>query len=169
MCVDNIVEKIDEIDEDELRKAVAYMKSENEEEHERNNKDVIPDDDYKSLWESKDATVPTGLRTITYSSDSDKNPAARKEPIRDTQTIKEPIKEHHLVTRVCHSTDGPTNMDPILTGIGINGQGGTRTIRRGSHIQRIVQGGGSIICSDIIIHVLTNSGKVTLESDFFYV
>ena len=64
------------------------MKCENEEDHEHNIKDMIPDDEYKSPWENKDATVATGLRKITYSSDSDKNSAARKEPIRDTQTIK---------------------------------------------------------------------------------
>ena len=71
MCADYIVEKNDEIDEDKLCKAVAHMKYENEEEHGRNIKDMGPDDDYKSPWENKDATVATGLRTITYSSGSD--------------------------------------------------------------------------------------------------
>ena len=96
MCADHIVERNDRIDEDELRNAFAYTKFENEEEHERNIKDMIQDDDYKSPWEIKDATVATGLRTITYSSYSDKNPTARKEPIKDTQTLKEPIKGPHL-------------------------------------------------------------------------
>ena len=49
---------------------------------------MILDDDYKSPWENKYATVATGLRTVTYSSDSDKKPAARKDPIKDTQNIK---------------------------------------------------------------------------------
>ena len=62
-----------------------------------------------------------GLRTFTYSSDSDKNPAARKEPIKDAQTIKEPIKGSHFGKRVRHSIDGPTDMDPIVTGFGIIG------------------------------------------------
>ena len=57
------------IDEYEIRKAVNYMKSEYEEKHERTIKDIIQDDDYKSPWENKDATVATGLRTVTYSSD----------------------------------------------------------------------------------------------------
>ena len=48
MCADHIVEKNDGIDKEELRKAVAHMKSENEEEHELNIKDMILDDDYKS-------------------------------------------------------------------------------------------------------------------------
>ena len=84
MFADHIIDKHDVIDEDEVRKAVNYMKSEYEEEHERNIKDMIQDDNYKSPWENKDATVATGLRTVTYSSDSDKNPAARKEPIAST-------------------------------------------------------------------------------------
>ena len=58
-------------------------------------------------------------------------------------------------------------MDPVVTGFGVIGQGGSRTISRGSHTQSIVQGGGGIICSDVITHVLTNSSEVTLESDSF--
>ena len=143
------------------------MKSENEEEHGRNIKDMIQDDDYKSPWENKDVTVATAFRTITYSSDSDKKPAGRKEPIKDTQTIKEPIKGPHLFNRVLHSMDGPTNMDLVLIGVSIIGQGGSRTISRGSHTQSFVQGGKSIIRSDVITHVLTNSGELTLESDSF--
>ena len=115
MCADHIVEKNNIIDKEELRKAVAYMKSENEEEYETNIKDIFPYDDYKSPWENKDVTVATNLRTITYSSDSNKKPAARKEPIKDTHTIKEPIKGTHLVNRVFHSMEGPANMDQVLT------------------------------------------------------
>ena len=63
--------------------------------------------------------------------------------------------------------DGPTDMDPVVTGFGIIGQGGSRTISGGSHTQRIFQGRESIISSDVITHVLTNSGKMTLESDSF--
>ena len=117
------------------------MKSEYEEELERTIKDMIQDDDYKSPWENKYATVAIGLRTITYSNDLDKKPAARKEPIKDTQTIKEPIKGSHLGKRVRHSIYGPTVMDPVVTGFGIIGQGGSRTISGGSHTQSIVQGG----------------------------
>ena len=40
MCADHIVEKNDGIDKEELRKAVAHMKAENEEEHKRNIKDM---------------------------------------------------------------------------------------------------------------------------------
>ena len=45
------------------------MKSEYEEEHERDIKDMIQDDYYKLPWKNKYATVATGLRTVTYSSD----------------------------------------------------------------------------------------------------
>ena len=50
MCEDHIVENNDGIDKDELPKAAADMKSENEEEHERSIKYMIQDDDYKSPW-----------------------------------------------------------------------------------------------------------------------
>ena len=63
--------------------------------------------------------------------------------------------------------DGPIDMDPVLTGIGIIGQGGSRTISGGSHTQSIVQGGESIIRSDVITRVPTNSGELTLESNYF--
>ena len=132
---DHVVEKNDGIDKDELRKAVAYIKYENEEEHERNIKDMIQNDDYKSPWKNKDATVATGLRTITYSIDSNKMPAARKEL----------IKGSHLVKRVRHSIDGPTDMEPVVTCIGIIGQGGSWTISGGSGTQSIVQGEGGHI------------------------
>ena len=167
MCADHIAEKNDGIDKDELRKAVAYMKYENEEEHECNIKNMIQDDYYKLPWKIKDATVATGLKTVTYSSDSDENPAARKEPITDTQTLKEPIIGSHLGKIVCHSEDEPTDMDPIVTGFGVIGQGGSWSISGGSHTQSIIQGGGNIIRSDVITRVLTNSGELTLECDSF--
>ena len=58
-------------------------------------------------------------------------------------------------------------MDPVVTGFLIIGQGGSLTISGVSHTQSIVQGGENIICSDVITHVLTNSGELTLESDSF--
>ena len=58
-------------------------------------------------------------------------------------------------------------MDPVVTGIGIIVQGGSRTIGGGIHTQSIFQGGESIICSDVITHVLTNSGELTLERNYF--
>ena len=83
-----ILDKSYGIDEDEICRAVDHIKSEYEEEHERDIKDMVQNDDYKSPWKNKDATVATGFKTVTYSIDSDKKPAARNEPIRDTQTKK---------------------------------------------------------------------------------
>ena len=48
LFADLILDKNDGIDEDEICKAVNYMKSEYEEEHECTIKDMIRDDDYKS-------------------------------------------------------------------------------------------------------------------------
>ena len=58
-------------------------------------------------------------------------------------------------------------MDPVLTGVGIIGKRGPRTISRGSISQSIIQGGGSIIRSNVITHVLKNSSEMTLERDSF--
>ena len=41
IMADHVVEKNDGIDENELRKAVTYMRSENEEEHERNIENMV--------------------------------------------------------------------------------------------------------------------------------
>ena len=106
---------------------------------------------------------------VTYSSDSDEKPAVRKETIADTQTLKEPIKGSHLGKRFRHSIDGPTNMYPVVTGIGIIRQGVSRDISGVIHTQSIIQGGGNIICRDVITHVLTNSGKLSLDNDSFFV
>ena len=57
-----IIDKNYGINEDDIRKAVDNMKSENEEEHKRDIKDMVQDDDYKSPWKIKDTTVATGLK-----------------------------------------------------------------------------------------------------------
>ena len=88
LFVNVILDKNDGIDDDEICRAVNHVKSEYEEEHDRDIKNMVQYDDYKSPWKNKDATVATGLKTVTYSNDLDKNPAARKEPIKDTQTIR---------------------------------------------------------------------------------
>ena len=91
-----------------------------------------------------------------------------KEPIKDTQMIKDPITDDtHIVDRCRYLQDGPTNMDPVLTRVGIIGQRGPRTISGGSISQIIIRGGESIICSNIIMYVLTNSSEMTLESNCF--
>ena len=58
-------------------------------------------------------------------------------------------------------------MDPVITGLGIIGQGVPRAISGGSHNQSIIQGGEHIVRSDVITHVLTNPDEVTLRTDSF--
>ena len=119
------------MDKDKICKEISHVKYEDEEEHERNIENMVQDDEYKSPWKTKDAKFATGLKTVTYPSDSDEKPAVRKEP----------IKGSHLGKIVRNSDDGPTNMDPIVTGFSIIGQGGSRAISGGSHNQSIIQGG----------------------------
>ena len=58
-------------------------------------------------------------------------------------------------------------MDPVVTGLGIIGQGGPLAISRGSHTKSIIQGGEKKVRNDVITHVLTNPDEVTLRTDYF--
>ena len=62
---------------------------------------------------------------------------------------------------------GTTNVDPVVTGVGIIEQGGPRAISGGSITQGIIQRGKSIIISNVITHVLTNFNKMIFKSDHF--
>ena len=151
---DQIVENNYGIDKVELCKAVAHVKSNDEADHECNIENMIQDDNYKLPWKSKDATVATTVNNTlddtgytylnlyqTDTSDSSKHVETSKEPIKYTQTIKESIKGPYIVDICRYLQDGPTNMDPVLTGVGIVGQGGPWTISRVSIYQSIVHGG----------------------------
>ena len=65
LFVNVILDKNYGIDKDEIFKAVDNMKSEYEEEHERDIKNLIQDDDYKSPWKNKDATVATTFLSVS--------------------------------------------------------------------------------------------------------
>ena len=80
-------------------------------------------DDYNSPWKEYAA----GLNAVTNSSDlgeiTFKKPAARKDPIKDTQTLKEPIRVSQLGKRFRQSEIGSTDMDPVVTEVDFSGQG----------------------------------------------
>ena len=61
---DHVLENNDVIDKIKLRKEVNNVKDNYEAEHERNIKDMIQDDEYKSPWKNKDATVATSFKTV---------------------------------------------------------------------------------------------------------
>ena len=136
IMADHIEEKnVGTIDKEELCKAITHVKSEDEAEHERNIDNMTQVDDYKSHWKNKDATDATTINNALYdtvytfldsyqtdTSDSSKQFETSKDPIKDTQTIKEPIiDDTHIVNRCCYLQDGPTNMDPVLTRVRIIG------------------------------------------------
>ena len=58
-------------------------------------------------------------------------------------------------------------MDPVVIRVGIIGQGVPRAISGGSITQGIIHGGESVISSNVIMHVLTNSSEMILKSDSF--
>ena len=116
MQADLIEEKIVGMDKDKIRKAISHVKLEDEAYHERNIEILTQEDDnYKFPWKEDVA----GLNAVTNSSDSGeiafKKPAARKEPIKDTQNLKEAIRVSHLGKKVRQSESGSTDMDPVVT------------------------------------------------------
>ena len=58
-------------------------------------------------------------------------------------------------------------MDPVVTELGIIGQGVPWAISGGTHTQSIIQGVENIVHSDVITHMLTNPDQVSLESNSF--
>ena len=157
------------------------MKSEDEAEHEGNIDNMNKLDDYKSPWKNKDATVATTVKNALYdtgykfldsyqtdTSDSSEQVETSKDPIKDTQTIKDPIiDDTHIVNRVRCLQDGPTNMDPVLMGVGIIAQLEPRTISGESISQSIILWGKSIIRNNVITtvnNVLEDTGYTFLYS-----
>ena len=69
------------------------------------------------------------------------------------ETSKDPIKDTH----VHNKSFGITSVDSVVNGVGIIGRGGPRDISRGT----------SIISSNVITHVLTNSSDMILKSNSF--
>ena len=97
----------------------------------------------------------------------DKNPASRKEPIKDTPSLKAPITKSYLgkslrqsesettdmipvdmkpvVTESLAITDNPFDTEtlienPIVTELNVIGQGGSRTVIGGTYNQSIIEG-----------------------------
>ena len=140
-----LAEKNVGIDKDKICKATYQVKLEDEAYHERNIDILTQEDDvYKSPWKG-DAS---GLNAVTNSSDLveitfkyDQKPAARKEPMKDTQTLKAPIRGSHLGKRLRHSESGPTDTNPVVTELNLIGPGGPRAISGGTHTQSLIKGG----------------------------
>ena len=148
-------------------------------------------DDYSSSCEgdSMDSTDSDEFKKLLIESDLDKKPAARKDPIKDTPTFKAPITGSYLGKRLRQSESGPTDIrpvfrepltitenpfnpeplteNPIVTELNVIGQGGSRAVIGGTHIQNIIEGRAYIIHDDVITHMITNISQVSLKSDYF--
>ena len=79
------------------------------------------------------------------------------------EASKETIKDTH----VNNTSVGTTSVDSVVTGVGIIGRGVPRAISRGSITQGMIHGGTSIISSNVITHVLTDSSKMIIKSESF--
>ena len=109
----------------------------------------------------------------------DKNPAARKDQIKDTPTLKTPITGSYLGKRLCQSESGPTDTSPVVTEpltltentvvteLDFIGKGVPRAISGGTHNQSSIEEGENIVHGDVITHMLMNPIQVSLGSDSF--
>ena len=53
-------------------------------------------------------------KLLLTKSDLDKKPAERKDPIKDTPSLKTPITGSYLGKRLRQSESGPTDMNPLV-------------------------------------------------------
>ena len=117
--------------------------------HERNILYMTQVDDYKSPWKDKyTKRVNNSAYQFLNSYDDEISDSSKQ-----AEGSKEPIKDTHI-----HNTSvGTTRVDSVVTRVRIIGQGGRRAI----------SGGTSIISSNVITHILTDSSKIILMSDSF--
>ena len=108
-----LTEKMDGMDKEKIREAVSQLKYEDEAYHERMIGRLINEyDDYSSSYEGDgtDSTDSDEFKKLLTKSDLDicltdmenldKNPAARKDPIKDNPTLKSPITGSYLGKRL---------------------------------------------------------------------
>ena len=69
---------------------------------------------FAAVADSSDSVKITFNIPVTES-DLDKKPAARKEPIKDTPTLKTPITGYYLGKRLSQLESGPTYTIPVVT------------------------------------------------------
>ena len=111
-----LTEKMDGMDKDKIREAVSQLKYEDEAYHERMIERLIREYDDKSAsceGDGTDSTDSDEFKKLLTESDLDiclidmenldKNPAERKDPIKDTPTLKAPITEFYLGKRLRQS------------------------------------------------------------------
>ena len=124
----------------------------------------------------------------------DKKPAARKDPIKDTPSLKAPITKPYPGKRLRQSESEPTDMipvdmrpvvteslaitdnpfdtetlteNPIVTELNVIGQGGSRAVIGGTHTQSIIEWRKDIIHGDVITQIITNPRQISLKGDSF--
>ena len=122
-----LTEKMARMDKDKILEAVSQLKYEDEAYHERTIERLIHEyDDYSASCDGDgtDSTDSDEFKTLLTERDLDcclvdmenldKKPAARKDPIKDTPTLKAPITGYYLGKVLCQSESGPTDMRPVV-------------------------------------------------------
>ena len=123
----------------------------------------------------------------------DRKPAARKDQIKDTPSLKAPITKSYLGKRLCQSESEPTDMipvdmrpihnlssitdnpfdtetlteNPVVTELNIIGKGGSQAVIGVTHTQSIIDGRKGIIHSDVITQLITNHIQMSPKGNSF--
>ena len=139
------------INNDKFNKEITQLKSEKEAGNVSNILDMTQVDEYMSPGKYKDASTVNDSAYHNLDeyedeiSDSSKQVESSKEPIIDTH-----VRNTSVVT---------TSFDPDVIRVGIIGRGGHGIA------QVVIHGGTSIISSNVIADVLTDSSKMILRSE----
>ena len=123
-----LTDKMAGMNKDKILEAIYQLKHEDEEYHKIIIERLIHEyDDYSASFEGdgKDSTDSDELNRLLTESDLDiclidmenldKKPAARKDSIKDTPTLKAPITTSYLGKILRQSESGPTDMRPVVT------------------------------------------------------
>ena len=123
----------------------------------------------------------------------DRKPAAREDPIKDTPSLKAPIKKSYFRKRLHQSENEPTGMipvdmrpihqlssitdnpfdtetlteNPVVMELNVIGQGGSQAVIGGTHTQSIIDRSKGIIHSNVITKLITNHRQMSPKGDSF--
>ena len=128
-----------------IQKQVGKVIEEMEVEFERNYNEITYDTSYQSPILKKD--VLTINNSVYY--ESDEHVDTISDSSKQVDARNDPIKETHVVNRVCNLSVVVGSIEPAGIGIGIIGQGSTQ----------LNTNGDTNIGTNLVLNVLTNSSK----------
>ena len=106
------------------QEAVSDVIEETEAEFERNHNEITCDNSYQSLILKKDILIINN--SVYY--ESDEHVDKKSDSSKQVDASDKPIKETHIVNRVCNLSFGVVSVEPAVIRVGIIGQGITQGV-----------------------------------------